>query len=200
MIRKITRNLSPTKYFVMSCHRREGDAHITQPPRLPSPMDNWIGGQRWNQEVPEPLVFRISEADQGKMRPYCPASIPLMSIQLIEALNECGVDNLDCYRAEIHESETGIVHSDYKAVNIVGLIAAADLAGSDFAPSAIDSTALIDTFFRSLALDESAIHGQLLFRLAEKVSAIIVHDSVKTHLTDLGFDQLSFSHPGNWAG
>ena len=40
--------------------------------------------------------------------------------------------------------------------------------------------------------------GQLLFRLAESLGAIIVHRRVKDHLLARGFDMLTFRDPAKY--
>lgn len=192
--------LYPTNYFVLYCFTPESGAVITRYPSLPPPMDNWTRGYRWEDPVPQPICFEIDEEDEGVLRPFFEPIVPLMRADLLEALRECGCDNLDDYDAVIRETRTGKEYVDYRAVNIIGLVAAADLVESDAAPSGFDGGYLVDTFFRKFKMNEAAAHGQLVFRLAEKVSAIFVHTKVKDHLLARGFDELTFMHPAKWAG
>ena len=51
---------------------------------------------------------------------------PLFRDDLIEVLRACGVDDLELYPVAIADTDNGRVYTHYKAVNILGVIAAAD--------------------------------------------------------------------------
>jgi hypothetical protein len=161
-----------------------------------------MSGQRWAIPVPEPLVFEIWEEDEGEgeMLPMFKTHFLLMTDKLVNVLNESGVDNLDCYDAVIRQTRIGREYRNYRAVNIVGLVRAADMAKSESIDLGLGTGGLVSNFFRRLELDESTIGGALLFRLAEKISAIVVHESVKHHLLAKGFDRLSFVEPSKYRG
>lgn len=79
----------------------------------------------------------------------------------------------------------GATFTNYKAVNILGLVAAADMERSvavvhDGAPS-------VDVDFDRLVIDEDKTGGRKLFRLAESTNAIIVHASLRDALLERGF-------------
>jgi hypothetical protein len=193
--------LPPTTHYVFESSD-DDQAIITRWPRLKPPFDNWIGGKRWKQKVPTNLVAEIHEGDEGTMIPFFDGGLPLMTPTLLAALREAGVDNLDDYPAMIREIATGRDYP-YRAVNIIGTVRAADLAGSDVKASAFDDEGdefLIDAFFRRFKLNEAAAEGFLFFRLAEKLSAIFVHRSVRDHLERSGIEHLSFIHPTEWSG
>ena len=125
------------------------------------------------------------------------APLPLMTRRLYEALRKAGVDNVDAYTAEIVNPKSGQTW-DYVAFNIVGKIPAADLEKSKIAPSSTERGISMD--FDSLSIDERAARGALLFRLAESVNAIVVHECVKRHVEQIGIDTLTFVVPEHWAG
>lgn len=108
-------------------------------------------------------------------------------------LREAGVDDVDGYLRGIgHERlegwidpRPGAVFTGYKAVNVLGLVAAADLGRSQ--ATVHDGVALADVDFDHLALDDSRTHGLRMFRLAESTNAIVVHESVRDALLDRGF-------------
>ena len=104
-------------------------------------------------------------------------------------LKEAGVDNLDCYPAILTNVETGETY-DYQAVNIIGTRMAADLDKSDW--ENFDGEAKTDTFFNKLTVDEEKAEGLLIFRLAESLSTVIVHQQVKDHILGQGIDTLTF--------
>ncbi|MFK8017515.1 MAG: hypothetical protein AB8G17_18980 [Gammaproteobacteria bacterium] len=117
---------------------------------------------------------------------------------MLKALGKAGVDNLELYPAELTDPTSGDTFSDYKAVNILGLVACADLGKSDWqAPS---GSAIIDVDFDSLVIDENKTRGLTLFRLAECVSAIMVHESVVEQLHADGIENLDFVEPKDWIG
>jgi hypothetical protein len=192
-------SLPPTSHYVFYCTDAR-KARITRDPPLDPPLDNWMGGDRWRVEVPANLVFEIDEDDEGTMVPFFNNGIPLMRADLLDALREAGVDNIDDYPALIRETRTGRQYDDYRIVNIVGAVRAADMAGSDVKASSFDDTPMISAFFRRLQLDEAAADGLLFFRLAEKVSAILIHAKVREHLARRGIKYLRFVHPNDWSG
>ncbi len=117
---------------------------------------------------------------------------------VVKAIRESGVDNLETFDVRIIDSKTGEVCKDYQAVNILGLVKAADMEKS--VAMAHAENGLIDTDFDSVKLDETAVQGCLMFRLAESVNAVVVHRSVKEYLESKGGFELTFTEPGNWVG
>ena len=149
------------------------------------------------ETIPNPIRFTLKPQsphawDHGPHLPsYLGASVPLFTDDLIAALQECGVSNLVTYPTAITDPDNGQVYTHYKAVNIIGLIAAADMQASNAAlpPS---GPALIDVDFDGLVIDSGKTRGALFFRLAESTNALIVHESVRDHLLAKGFDDLAF--------
>jgi hypothetical protein len=105
-------------------------------------------------------------------------------------LRRCGVDNIDTYPAVLVDNANEREFR-YFAVNILGLVAAADLSKSQW--SNFDSAARLDTHFESLAVDPAKARGHLMFRLAEDTGTIIVHAKVKQALESAGIPMLRFS-------
>ncbi|WP_281556010.1 DUF1629 domain-containing protein [Thalassomonas sp. RHCl1] len=151
-------------------------------------------------QIPNPVTFTLKPqsphaSDHGPHMPsYLKAAIPLFSDALIQSLKECGIDNLDTHECEIADPDNGNVYKNYKAVNIIGLIAAADMEKSN-ATIHPNGPPLIDVDFDGLTIDETKTNGALLFRLAESTNAIIVHEQVKNYLIGKGFDDLAFYEP-----
>lgn len=96
----------------------------------------------------------------------------LMSRRLVDAMLGCGVDNLQIFPAVISREETGETMSEYCVVNVLGLVAAADMGKSKARPLANIK------FFEKLAVDPNLARGLLMFRLAESLTDIIVADNV----------------------
>ena len=150
-----------------------------------------------------PLAYELQplNPDAAEDAPYMPSTlavkIPLFRTDLLEALERAGVQNLDCYDAIVKDPDDGTVHTNYKAVNILGLVGAADMAKS--VATVHDGGPLIDVDFDKLVVDEKKARGLLFFRLAESTNAIMVAESVRDHLLKSGFDDLEFYKPNEVA-
>jgi hypothetical protein len=176
-------------YFQLTTEGPDDRATIGVYPELPLSF-SWVGGRRFEAPPPVPLRFEVFRDGGARMPAFFVPTIPLMRHDLLVALRQSGVDNLDDYPAEVFIPQTGVETHDYRAVNVVGVVKAADLAQSSF--SAPSGRPTIDVDFDSLVLDESLVADRLLFRLAEAVSAILVHDKVRRAVEPLQFDMLRF--------
>jgi hypothetical protein len=96
----------------------------------------------------------------------------LMTLALVEALQGAGVDNLQVFPAVLTDSATGEVREDYRVVNIVGKVAAADMKRSQ----AISRGG--GQVVTRLTIDPGRARGLLMFRLAESLIDVIVHGKV----------------------
>lgn len=163
----------------------------------------WQTGARHSVPVPDPLLITLdplnaSSSDHGPELPeYFKGTIPLFRDDLVEAMRTAGVDNLDTYAVALSDPDTGRKHSHYKAVNIVGVVSAADMGASK--ATVHTGGAVIDVEFDGLVLDEERPRGALIFRLAEATGTILVHERLKDHLLAKGFDKLEFLPPGDVA-
>ncbi len=152
---------------------------------------NWWRGAVITMDVPNPLKFTLDsyEPHSPDEDQYMGAIIytnpPLWRDDFIAALRECGVYNFDLYDVAIHDPDDGSVHTNYKAVNVLGLIAAADMEKS--IATVYDGIPLIDVDFDELVVDETATKGIQMFRLAESTNAILVHEKLRDALLKKGF-------------
>ncbi len=183
-------------YYVLQDDLRVGSALIGEYPALPIEV-SWFGGRRIKEPLPIPLVFRILRESGTWMSAYFGAGMPLMRNDLIRALEKAGVANLECYKARIEDPRTGTVYDDYRAVNVIGVVAAADMELSQYDRS--NPSRLVDVDFDGLTIKEMPTPG-LLFRLAECVSAVIVHDQVRQYVEPLNLPGVAFLQPANWIG
>ncbi|XXY17976.1 hypothetical protein WME88_58080 [Sorangium sp. So ce216] len=160
-------------------------------------VDSWSLGQRFLAALPDPIEVDLVPVSgyRGEPSEMYDGNMCLMSERLLSALLTCGVDNIDHYRAVLRNTETGQTYG-YRAVNIVGLVAAADLAGSVW--ESHDGDARIDTSFDALVVNEGKALGALMFRLAENTSTILIHAKVRDHLLSVGFPTLRFLEPSGW--
>lgn len=168
------------------------------PDRLPDGLlRGWKSGKRFAVPPETPIIIQIDEGESGVLLEFYNATIALMSRRLATVLTEAGISNIDFYETEIHDLETREIHRDHLAFNVVGTIAAADLSQSQY--SAPDG-AMISVDFDSVVIDPQKARGALLFRLAESVNGIVVHESVKNAIEVAGIDTLTFIPPEEWVG
>lgn len=100
----------------------------------------------------------------------------LMSRRMADVLQSAGVCNLQFFGARVENTVTAEVYSDYLVANIVGMVSCAD-------PAASQGWALADKLhFRSLAIDKARAAGLMVFRLAESMTDVIVHEQVADRL------------------
>jgi hypothetical protein len=184
-------------YFVLDEQAADSSEDLAVVDTYPTAeRDGWLLGERFGAVIPEPLQFTLDDTQPGRIPDFLDGTIPLMSDRLIAALREAGVDNLDVYRAELRRADGTLASNQHKAVNVIGVVAAADMAESQVADGF--PAELIDTSFDSIVIDESKTGGLLMFRLAEAVTTVLVHESVKDHLERSGFEALGFFPPEEW--
>ena len=141
----------------------------------------WSMGVPFRTAVPEPVRCSLDPRGGPRLPDIFLTDIPMFSERLIEVLERAGVDNLVTFGAEV-EDTAGRVHTNYKAVNIVGTVSCADLARSEL--SSRGKPPLMN--FRTLVLDESRAEGRPLFRLAESTRIILIDEKVKTAVEAAG--------------
>ncbi len=158
---------------------------------------SWNRGARIAGNVPTPVSIFLDPDAPGILLPMYYKGVLLMSDAMIAALKGAGVSNLELFDAILIDESTQHRHLDYKLVNIVGVIAAADLAMSSYKAY---GRPLFDVDFDSLTIDEQKSRGALMFRLAENVSGIVIHESVKAALQAAGIGHLDFVPTAEWIG
>ncbi|MBI2268872.1 MAG: hypothetical protein HYU69_00785 [Bacteroidetes bacterium] len=160
---------------------------------------NWRSGRIITEQVPQPLVYILDTDYPGNPKPmYYEQAIPVMRDDVAEALVRVGVDNIQYFGAVLVNPVDGKRYTNYKAYNIVGLVACADMASSK--PVNMLTMGPSATFFESLVIDESKAGDALLFRMAENISAIVVHEKVKNAIEESGIEGFVFYGPGEWSG
>lgn len=134
-------------------------------------------------------------ADDAQFIPaFFPSAPLLFRDDLIQALSDFGVTNFDAYDATITDPDDEKVYTNYKVINLIGLIAAADMEKSDAVVH--DNIPLIDVDFDRLVIDEEKTDGVLMFRLAESMSTVLVHEKLRDYLIAKGFgDDMHFWDP-----
>lgn len=151
----------------------------------------WWRGAVITMTVPAPLEFTLdpyspsSPAEDQYMGVFIETNPPVWRDDFIQALRDCGVYNFDTYNVAIHDPDDGTIHTNYKAVNVLGLVAAADMEKS--VATVHDGIPLIDVDFDELVIDEKKTRGIKMFRLAESSNAILVHETLRDCLLEKGF-------------
>ncbi len=180
-------------YLLASGERRR--RWIADSPYIPGV--SWWKGAVITDPLPDPLPFLLdtytpeSPAEDQYMGVFIETDPPLWRGDFIQALLDCGVYNFDTYNVAIKDPDDGSIHTNFKAVNILGLVAAADMEKST--ATVHEGVPLIDVDFDELVIDEKKTRGIKMFRLAESSNAILIHQSLRDALMDKGYgDDLEF--------
>jgi len=148
----------------------------------------WVGGVKIDVDLPTPLQFFL-DPDSGDFLPtFFEPSIPLMSEKMLSVLTNAGVDNIQTYDTDVYDKNSKKIEETYFAINVVGRIECVDLEKSVY--KAKKSSKRLR--FKKIIIDENKTHGALLFRLHEKPSEVVIHDSVKEHLEKANLPGLEF--------
>jgi len=153
---------------------------------------NWIGGTRLKFTPEEPLRYTIEPTKDLKLVCYYPGAVPLMTSEMVQALYEAGVDNLEVFDAIVHDTENDITFDHYKSVNIVGTYAGVDTEASESVNLGIDDEDTVNTFYDYMVLRDDIPEDLHLFRLAESVKIVVVSEKVRDILIKHGLTDLEF--------
>ena len=189
----------PDRYYVLNCEDPE-EGYLA---RISYSSDDlrrsWLLAERFANPPPEPLsaVIRGLDEEGTVLADLWLTPLPVMSRRLHAALIGAGVDNLDTYAVVLRDPAGGRTFDDYLAFNVIGKIAAADLAASDYDAAQTDRRVAMD--IDRLVLASARPRGALMFRLAESVNTLLVHGSVRQRIEDAGIATLTFYAPEDWA-
>lgn len=132
-------------YYILECIGPD-DMERRSLAKIPS-VDgiNWSLGRQFNKPIPAPFEVTLDAEGDGMMMPMFKRKALIFRDDMLEALASAGVDNLEFYPAVLTDPASGRKWTDYKAVNIIGLVACADFEQSEWeAPS---GSAIIDVDF-----------------------------------------------------
>jgi hypothetical protein len=162
--------------------------------------ESWMLGRAVVESaVPQPLQYTLDPDYGGTPKAlYSAEDNPVMRDDVRQVLDGIGVDNIQYFAAVLTDPESGKRYTNYKAFNIIGLVRAADMKRSKLMGTSNSFPGNVD--FDALVIDEAKARGLLLFRLAEKVSAIVVHEKVKAAIEGAGIPGFVFYGPGTWSG
>ncbi|MCY1019308.1 imm11 family protein [Pyxidicoccus sp. MSG2] len=185
-------------YYILECFSSSNGHKARIEYRDDDPFRFWNAGERLESVPDLPIRARVVTDKQSMLAELWDTPLPLMTRRLHDVLVAAGVTNLDVYPVILTDSRSGEEITDYLAFNIIGAIAAADLQATRFAPGSTERTISAD--IDSLAIDPAKTRGALMFRLAEAVNAIIVHEQVKAAVEASGIGTLTFMSPEDWVG
>jgi hypothetical protein len=154
--------------------------------------------EEYERTPPLPVEAEIEAAQAGVLQDFIAVPLPLLSKELQQAFVEAGVDNIDYYPAKIIDQKSGDVITSHVAFNVVGKISAADLQRTAFSPGS--TKRMISADIDRLGVSEGAAREMLVFRLAESVNAILVHERVQEQIEAAGITGVEFLDPEDWAG
>lgn len=164
---------------------------IERDPRLP-PRVSFKTGSAIPVPLETPVVFPTDNTADHPPCHFAGISIPVMSKLLVSALEIAGVDNMTLYEAILKNEDSGETWDDYYAVNILGRLACADLAASDYVELGRrpgEGPPLLR--FKKLVIDPKKTRGMPLFRLAESPSQILIQDRILETINEQ-------EPPGGW--
>jgi len=185
--------MSNEKYYIISSSFHDVDGMMLgNMPDLPDDMeDDWMFGQQFSIEPEEPITIGIQEGNEHCTPLPFYRSPPIATQALIDALAEVGVDNIVTYDVILKSrTDPSIMISGYKAINVIGLIKATRDGTVCLTDSQIGDAS---TSMKNITLEPSLTKGLYMFRLAESMRTIVVHEKVKQHLESKCFKCLKFT-------
>ncbi len=185
-------NINKGKYYIIAAENPERMLLSYLPKPTDNPFkDGWRFGKRFLSAPKEPVVVTIVAGhEKRELMPYYDAE-PIMSNSFYQALVDAGVDNMDAYEAVLQSEDGTVEYKGFKAVNIIGVIKATG-EKTQFT----GDSRLIDAGMDGVEIDSGKASGALMFRLAENLSTVIVHERVKRFIESKGFASVVFRDPG----
>ena len=165
--------------------RYDSDKYLKDPVGLPTKFD-LMSGERLDWIPDEPLVYSTNAKQGDELRDFSHSSFTLMTKKFFQLFLDAGVKNLQPVPAIIKSEEDGYVWDNYVGVNVIGVIACADLAKSRYSEIVPGA----HYRFKELAIDATKCNGALMFRLEEHLPTIIMHKSVGRYIMNQDPDRL----------
>lgn len=139
----------------------------------------------WINWQPEQPIVCTSNCDaENPPRQCMGGAVPIWSAELLKAFRSFGIDNIQAFPAVIVDVDGEMKWDNYYIINVLGLVAAADLASSEYIEIGEHPTGLPYVSFEELVVSESKIQGAMFFRLAESKLKLIIHQKVVDYLSD----------------
>jgi len=161
------------------------DYGVTMNPDLPDDV-SFVKGEIITVQLPDPMEFEVNFPSDKDVPHFIGFnSLPVLSELLLKTIMSCGVDNFQTFPAILKNPETGKFWKGFFALNVIGILAAADPVKSESDiimegdPDGVD-VPLVG--FNTIVLDKSKTYDMLMFRLAESPSTLLIHDTVYNHI------------------
>lgn len=140
----------------------------------------WVDGRRFDRPFPHE-TFALDDAYGRALPDFFDTSVPVMSTRMIDSLVSEGVSNLDTYPVTLRDQRTGTAYSTYRAINVVGVVDAIDLASSEY-----ELRRNKPRFTGRITIDPSRVGDLHVFRLPCSPRFIVVDRSIAERLLAAG--------------
>lgn len=151
---------------------------ILDEPEFSEPSTSFLRGSIINDPIELPMRFTSNFTQEESPGSFIGSSIPLWSRELREFFANAGIDNVQYFDAILRNDELGLEWSDHKAVNIIGLVACADLTKSVYIEITKSPSGVPFAHFSDLVIDSSKTGDLSIFRLAENPSKLLIHERI----------------------
>ena len=159
------------------------DYGVTKNPNLPMGT-SFLAGRYIGEKLPD-LILEVDFPAGYQIPHFFGNAIPVASRVLVDALYNAGVDNFQVFPVLLVNPDTGEKWQNYVALNVLGIVSAADLNRSKYDTLMEGNVEGIDMpvlAFHEVFLDKSQLHGEKMFRLAESRRTLIIHNTVVAQL------------------
>lgn len=159
---------------------------VVDRPHLPATA-SFLAGTIIQGPLPVPLVFGVNHLTRAEVPHFIGGSVPIFSMPLLAALRQAGVTNIQAFDVVLHSTTTGENWPGFHAVNVVGLVRAANMALSIFdqlVPPDDDGLDIPLVAFKKLVLDAKKMPLPTMFRLAESPDVLLLDNRVVAMLDD----------------
>ena len=189
--------MSDNEYYIVSVDLTYGGRDpmmLGSMPDLPEEAeDDWMFGQPFTVEPEQPIFVAIREDNENLKPLNFYKNPPVASKAFVDALVEAGVDNIVTYDVVLRSrTDPSINIEGYKAINIIGWVKVAG-PGTVY----LTDSRIFDASMKNVELEPRSIKGLYMFRLAQSMRTIVVHERVKQCLEARGFEDLIFTEPGD---
>lgn len=189
--------MSDDKYYILNVDYTYGAVDpmmLGSMPDLPEENeDDWMFGQPFTVEPEQPIFVAIREDNENLTALNFYKNPPVATKAFVDALVEAGVDNIVTYDVVLRSrTDPSITVDGYKAINIIGWVKAAGPGTVYLTDSRIG-----DASMKNVELEPRPVKGLYMFRLAQRMRTIVVHEKVKQYLEAKGFKDLIFTEPGD---
>ena len=185
-----------SKYSILECIAKAPLARVSLVSEISGAP--WMTGRKVDPPA-EVVAYKVHKDRPGNLRAlYSNLAVPLIRDDLLKVIKDVGVDNMQDFDAVLRDPVKDAEHTNYRALNILGMVAAADLGKSTFMHS--QSLTGVDRDFDKLEFKDKLRTDLLLFRLAESSNALVVHEKVKKAIEKSKIEGVVFYDSGEWSG